>query len=295
MKPAPFDYYEPRTVGETLNLLAQFTETGKLLAGGQSLVPMMNMRLARPAQVIDLNRLSELDYLKVEDGELRIGAMTRQRTLERSVAVRNGWPLLQEATRYIGHVQIRNRGTVGGSLAHAFPSAELPVAMTTLNASFVLRSAQKERVVSAQEFFVDVMTTALNSEELLVEAKVPRLPVGTGYSFQEVSRRHGDFALAGVAVLLALDADTKISYARLAFTGPTPILGAKAEAILLGQKPSETLFQEAAQRATEGLEQDSDIHASAEYRRHVCGVLARRACAEAAARAANVAPGTRRR
>jgi CO/xanthine dehydrogenase FAD-binding subunit len=286
MKPAPFDYYEPRTVTEALSMLAQFGETGKVLAGGQSLVPMMNMRLARPAQVIDLNRLSELDYLRVADGELCIGAMTRQRSLERADIVREAWPLLQEATRYIGHVQIRNRGTVGGSLAHAFPSAELPVAMTALNASFVLRSAQKERVVPVQEFFMDVMTTVLNPDELLVETRVPRLPAGTGYSFQEISRRHGDFALAGAAVLLGLDASGIISHARITFTGAIPIRGAKAEAILLGQKPSETLFREAAQQATEGLEQDSDIHASAEYRRHVCGVLARRACVEAATRAA---------
>ena len=287
MKPAPFDYYEPKTVAEALSLLAQFGETGKILAGGQSLVPMMNMRLARPAQVIDLNRLGELDYLKVDNGELRIGAMTRQRSLERSDVVKKDWPLLQEATCYVGHVQIRNRGTVGGSLAHAFPSAELPVAMTALNASFVLRSAQKERVVRAQEFFVDVMTTVLDPHELLVEAKVPALPANAGYCFQEISRRHGDFALAGAAVLLALDGSGAISHARIVFTGPIPLGRAKAEAILLGQKPSETLFREAAQQATEGLEQDSDIHASAEYRRHVCGVLARRACVEAAARAAS--------
>jgi len=287
MKPAPFDYYEPKTIAEALGLLAQFGETGKVLAGGQSLVPMMNMRLARPAQVIDLNRLSELDYLKVDDDELRIGAMTRQRSLERSAMVREGWPLLQEATRYIGHVQIRNRGTVGGSLAHAFPSAELPVAMTALNAALVLRGPRTERVVPAQEFFVDVMTTVLNPDELLVETRVPRLPAGTGYSFQEMSRRHGDFALAGAAVLLALDAGGIISHARIAFTGPIPVRSAKAEAILLGQKPSEALFREAAQQATAGLEQDSDIHASAEYRRHLCGVLARRACVEAAARVAS--------
>src|SRR5215468_9650781 len=189
MKPAPFDYYEPKTVAETLSLLAQFSETGKLLAGGQSLVPMMNMRLARPAQVIDLNRLSELDYLKVADGELRIGAMTRQRSLERSVAVREGWPLLQEATRYIGHVQIRNRGTVGGSLAHAFPSAELPVAMVTLDASFVLRSKANQRTARAEDFFLSYMTTTLQPEELLTEISVPALPVPCGWSYQEISRR----------------------------------------------------------------------------------------------------------
>ena len=140
MKPARFDYYDPTTLAEALSLLAQFGDTAKPLAGGQSLVPMMNMRLARPAQLVDLNRLGELNYLKVEQGELRIGAMTRQRALERSKIVAEGWPLLQEATRYIGHVQIRNRGTVGGSLVHAYPSAELPVVMTALDATLLLRS-----------------------------------------------------------------------------------------------------------------------------------------------------------
>jgi CO/xanthine dehydrogenase FAD-binding subunit len=286
MKPAQFEYYEPTTVAEGLSLLAQFAETAKPLAGGQSLVPMMNMRLARPAQIIDLNHLSELDYLKVENGELRIGAMTRQRALERSMVVHEGWPLLQEATRFIGHVQIRNRGTVGGSLAHAFPSAELPVAMTTLNAAFVLRSARGERIIPTQEFFLDVMTTALKSDELVVEARVPQLSAGTGHSFQEVSRRHGDFALAGVAALITLDANGVINHARLTFTGSTPIYATKAEEIVLGQKPSEGLFREAARQATATLEQDSDIHASAEYRRQVCEVLARRALAEAATRSA---------
>ena len=247
---------------------------------------MMNMRLARPARLIDLNRLSEVNYLTVENSELRIGAMTRQRALERSLIVAEHWPLLREATRYIGHVQIRNRGTIGGSLAHAFPSAELPVAMTTLNASFVLRSAQGERVVPAQEFFVDVMTTALKSNELLVEARVPRISADAGCSFQEVSRRHGDFALAGVAALVTLDASGIINQTRLTFTGSTPLRAAKVEKLLLGQKPSETLFHEAARQATESLEQDSDIHASAEYRRHACDVLARRVLAEAATRAA---------
>ena len=143
MKPAQFDYYEPKTLSEALELLAQFGDTAKPLAGGQSLVPMMNMRLARPAQLVDLNGLRELNYLKVENGELRIGAMTRQRVLERSAIVAEGWPLLREATRYVGHVQIRNRGTVGGSLVHAYPSAELPVVMTALEATLVLRNAKE--------------------------------------------------------------------------------------------------------------------------------------------------------
>src|ERR1051325_282135 len=147
MKPAQFEYYDPASVEEALQLLAQFGETARPLAGGQSLVPMMNMRLARPAQIVDLNRVAELNYIRVEAGELRIGAMTRQRALEKSPVVAEGWPLLHEMTRYIGHVQIRNRGTVGGSIAHAFPSAELPVAMIALDATFVLRSSEQERCV----------------------------------------------------------------------------------------------------------------------------------------------------
>lgn len=289
MKPAPFDYYEPTTVAETLNLLAEFGETAKLLAGGQSLVPMMNMRLARPAQVIDLNRLSDLDYLKVEDGELRIGAMTRQRAVERSVAVSDGWPLLQEATRYIGHVQIRNRGTVGGSLAHAFPSAELPVAMIALDARFVLQKKNHQRTLRAEEFFISPMTTELEPDELLVAIEVPALPPQTGCSFQEVSRRYGDFALAGAAALVTLDGDGTIHRARIVFTGPIPLRGLKTDELLLGQRPSESLFAEAARQATESLEQDSDIHATAAYRRHACEVLARRAWLAAARRAAEPA------
>src|ERR1051325_1700377 len=152
MKPAQFEYYDPASVEEALQLLAQFGETARPLAGGQSLVPMMNMRLARPAQVVDLNRAAELNYIRLTDGELRLGAMTRQRALEKSPVIAEGWPLLHEITRYIGHVQIRNRGTVGGSIAHAFPSAELPVVMVAMDASFVLRSSQGERTLSALEF-----------------------------------------------------------------------------------------------------------------------------------------------
>src|SRR5713226_1005711 len=238
MKPAQFEYYDPTTLTEALSLLAEFGEMARPLAGGQSLVPMMNMRLARPAQVIDLNRIGELDYLKVEDGELRIGAMTRQRAIERSPIVAQGWPLLKEATRYIGHVQIRNRGTVGGSLAHAFPSAELPVVMTALDASLVLRSSQSERIIPAMEFFVDAMTTALKPSELLVEIRVPQWPSETRWAFQEISRRYGDFALMGLAGLLTVAADGTIDRARLVFTGATPHSSKIAEEQLVEQKPN---------------------------------------------------------
>ncbi len=285
MKPAVFEYYDPRTLHEALNLLAQLGEDAKVLAGGQSLVPMMNFRLVRPSHLVDLNRVDDLRFLRVENGNLRIGAMSRQRELERSRLVAEGWPLLREATRHIGHVQIRCRGTVGGSLAHAYPSAELPVAMVALDAEFVLRSQKGERTVRAGDFFVTYMTTALEPGELLVEIRVPPLPQHTGWEFQEVSRRYGDFALVGVAALLTLDEGGVMCQARLAFTGPTPMRRTKAEELLKGKKPGKDLFHEAAHLAVQDLEQDSDIHASADYRRKVAGALAGRALEGAAERA----------
>jgi CO/xanthine dehydrogenase FAD-binding subunit len=290
MKPAPFEYSAPTTLTEAISLLSQLGERARPLAGGQSLVPLMNFRLLRPSHLVDLNGVQELNYLRVDHGELRVGAITRQRQLELSPEVAKCWPLLRDATRYIGHVQIRNRGTVGGSLAHAFPSAELPVAMVALDASFVLCTSTGQRTVRAEDFFLSYMTTVLQPHELLVEIRVPALPPLTGWSFQEVSRRHGDFALAGVAALITLDTGI-ITRSRLTFTGATPLRAQTAETLLLGQKPSETLFREAARQATEGLEQDADIHASAEYRREACEVLARRAFVEAAKRAVDLAEG----
>jgi CO/xanthine dehydrogenase FAD-binding subunit len=289
MKPATFEYHDPTTLDETLDLMSRFGDQARLLAGGQSLVPLMNFRLLRPAHLIDLNRVSELNYLKTENAVLRIGAMTRQRDLERSADVAEHWPLLRDATAFIGHIQIRNRGTVGGSLAHAFPSAELPMAMVTLDASFVLGAKNNQRTVGAEDFFLSYMTTSLEPGELLAEIRVPPLPTNTGWSYQEVSRRHGDFALAGAASVLALDANGHIHHVRLTLTGTTPIRATRAEQLLLGQKLSESLFREAARRATEGIEQDSDIHASAEYRRNACEALARRALTQSAVRATELA------
>jgi CO/xanthine dehydrogenase FAD-binding subunit len=289
MKPATFEYHDPTNLDETLDLMSRFGDQGRLLAGGQSLVPLMNFRLLRPAHLIDLNTVSKLNYLKTENAVLRIGAMTRQRDLERSDDVAEHWPLLRDATAFIGHIQIRNRGTVGGSLAHAFPSAELPMAMVTLDASFVLEAKNNQRTVGAEDFFLSYMTTVLEPEELLAEIRVPPLPTNTGWSYQEVSRRHGDFALAGAASVLALDANGHIQHVRLTLTGTTPIRATRAEELLLGQKLSESLFREAARRATEEIEQDSDIHASAEYRRNACEALARRALTQSAARATEMA------
>jgi CO/xanthine dehydrogenase FAD-binding subunit len=285
MKPAKFDYHDPTTLDEALGLLAQHGDGARPLAGGQSLVPLMNFRLIRPAHLIDLNGVEELSYIKADGGPLRIGAIARQRELERSTTIAERWPLLREAASYIGHVQIRNRGTVGGSLAHAFPSAELPVAMVTLDASFALRAKAHQRTARAEEFFLSYMTTTLQPDELLTEISVPALPAQSGWSYQEVSRRHGDFALAGAASLIALDANGAIQHARLTLTGTTPIRSHQAEEFLLGERPSDALFRDAARRATENLDQDSDIHASAEYRRHTCAVLARRALTRAAQRA----------
>ena len=284
MKPALFDYYSPATLREALQLLNQHRETARPLAGGQSLVPMMNFRLARPAVLVDMNGVQELNFLEVANGELRIGAMTRQRALERSPIVATGWPLLQEATRHIGHIQIRNRGTVGGSIAHAFPSAELPIVMMALDASFVLRSAQGKRIVPAKAFFVDVMTTVLEPGELLVEIRVPQPASRNGWGFQEVSRRHGDFALVAVAGVLALNDDGRIDKVRLVFTGAIPHLSIKTDA-LKGQKADSALFSDIARVAAAELDPECDIHATAEYRRQASEVLARRVLEAAAARA----------
>jgi aerobic carbon-monoxide dehydrogenase medium subunit len=245
---------------------------------------MMNFRLARPAVLVDMNGLHDLDFLKLENGELRIGAMTRQRALERSAIVASGWPLLQEATRHIGHIHIRNRGTVGGSIAHAYPSAELPLAMMALDASFVLRNVQGERIVSAREFFVDAMTTVLDPGELLVEVRVPQSGSRSGWGFQEVSRRHGDFALAAVAGVIELDSGGNIDEVRLVFTGAKPHLSIRAEA-WRGQTLDSKIMRDIASTAAAELDTESDIHASAEYRRQVSQVLARRVL-EAAVRTA---------
>jgi CO/xanthine dehydrogenase FAD-binding subunit len=294
MKPAKFDYHDPTTVDEALGLMAQFGDQARPLAGGQSLVPLMNFRLIRPAHLIDLNGVNELSYLRADNDTLRIGATTRQRELERSAEVAKRWPLVRDAAAFIGHIQIRNRGTIGGSLAHAFPSAELPVAMVTLDASFILRSTGNQRTVRAEDFFLSYMTTVIEPRELLVEISVPSLLTNAGWSYQEVSRRHGDFALAGAAAVFALDANGCIHHARLTLTGTTPMRVRKVEESLLGERPSEALFRDAAQRAIENLEQDSDIHASAEYRRDACAALARRALMQAAQRAAESVKGTLR-
>ena len=217
MKPAPFAYDAPRELEEALELLAREGEDVKVLAGGQSLVPLLNFRLARPDRLVDLNGVESLAHLRVEGGALRIGALARHVDLERSAEVASGWPLLAEAVRYVGHPQIRARGTVCGSVAHADPAAELPVALMALDARFHVRSVRGPRVVGADELFLGFLTTSLEPDELLVEIEVPALPAGSGSGFAEHARTHGDFALGGAAAIVTPDR------ARVALLGAGPV------------------------------------------------------------------------
>jgi CO/xanthine dehydrogenase FAD-binding subunit len=291
MKPPAFDYVAPGTVGEAAALLAQHDGEAKILAGGQSLMPLLNMRLARPGLLVDLGRVSGLDYIREVDGGLAIGAMTTQRTVERSTVVASRNPVLHAAVRYIAHPQIRNRGTIGGSLAHADPAAECPAIALALDAELRVTGsggAGQERVIPAADFFVTYLTTALAPTEVLTEVRFPALPDGTGWSFMEVARRHGDFALAGAVATLALDRSGRCAGARLVLfgVGSTPLRIRATEDALRGEKPSEKLIEQAAEKVAAVVDEPlTDVHASAEYRRHLAGVLARRSLAEAAGRA----------
>ncbi|MDR7484474.1 MAG: xanthine dehydrogenase family protein subunit M [Armatimonadota bacterium] len=286
MKPAPFGYLAPRSREEALDALRRFGPEAKLLAGGQSLVPLLAMRLVRPSVLIDLNRVPDLAYVRPFRGGLAIGAMTRQRAVEADPLAADRIPLLREALRWVGHPQIRTRGTVGGSLAHADPSAELPAVAAALDARFVLASARGQRVVDAPRFFAGYLTTALEPDEMLVEVRLPALPAGAGWAFAEVARRHGDFALVGVAVVLGCDPDRRCTEARMAFTGVShgPMRVVEAEQSLVGRRVTAAAAAETGRIAQAALEPHSDIHASAAYRRHVAGVLAARALEQAAAR-----------
>jgi CO/xanthine dehydrogenase FAD-binding subunit len=287
MKPPPFEYDDPATLEEALALLAQHGDEAKLLAGGQSLVPLLNFRLARPERLIDLNGLAELDYLRFENGTLRIGALTRHSTLERSAELAERVPLLSEAVKLVGHVQIRNRGTVGGSVAHADPAAELPVAFACLGARFHARSQGGERSFSAEELFLTHLTTALAPDELLTEIELPLPPPGAGFCFLEFARRHGDFALGGAAVQLVVGGDGRCEQAALALlaAAPTPLRRPAVEAWLPGRALDEATVAEAARQAAADLNPSGDIHGSGEYRRGLAEVMVRRALALAAERA----------
>lgn len=288
MKPAPFEYVAPDTLEATLELLAQHGDDAKLLAGGQSLIPTMNFRLSQPAKIIDLNRIPGLQYIRQENGSLRIGAVTRQRTVERDSRVAQISPLLAEVMPHIAHPQIRNRGTVGGSIAHADPAAELPAVAVALNARFRVMSVNGERWVPADAFFQGIFAVDLQPEELLVEIVFPAWRARTGWSFREVARRHGDFALAGVAATVTLDAQDRCSAARLVYlsVGERPIDAAGAASLLVGGKLTAETVSAAADRAAETeIDPSGNIHASVGYQRHLVRVLTAQALWEAQGRA----------
>jgi len=278
MKPAPFDLEVPRTLNEALTILADTSRGVKPLAGGQSLVPLLNFRLARPDVLVDLNRIPELQYVRRVDGYLAIGAMTRQRAVERSSEVQTLAPLVTEVLAWVGHAAIRNRGTFGGSLAHADSAAELCAAALALDADVIVRSVGGSRVIPIGEFFIGPFTTALSPAELLTEVRLPVPGPRVGWAFEEVARRRGDFAMVGVAAVLGVS-DGGISDARLAYLsmGPTPLRARAAEAWLRGQPAEPGAFARAAQIATAELQPEDDLHASREYRVHVAESLTRRA------------------
>jgi CO/xanthine dehydrogenase FAD-binding subunit len=285
MKPAPFDYVIPASIEEAVSYLANEDVDTMVLAGGQSLVPLLNMRMARPEMLVDLGKLDGLDFIReTDDGGLAIGAMTTKRSVEHSSLVQNKQPLMHAATCLIAHPQIRNRGTVGGSLAQADPAAEYPAVSLILDARIKAVGPDGERTIPASEFFFTYLTTALQEGELLTEMWLPAFPATRGWAFKEVARRHGDFAMAGSAVTLDLDSSGRCQSTRVVVfaLGDTPLRIEKVENAINGQAPSDALFESACLGIAEGVEEPlSDVHASEEYRAELAAVLTRRALREA--------------
>ncbi len=290
MKPPPFRYYDPRTVADAVGLLGKL-ENAKLLAGGQSLMPMLNMRYVLPDHVIDLNRVEGLSYIREAGGAIEIGAMTRQRELEFSDLIRQKLPLMQEAIFQIGHRQTRNRGTIGGSLAHLDPAAELVTLGAAFDATVVVTGANGQREIAFADFPVAYMTPAIEPNEILTAVRFSPWPAGHGFGFVEFSRRHGDFAITSAAVLLTADGAGKITRASVTIGGAaaTPVRAREVEKALTGQTPTPELMREACEscRAIEAIE---DIHAPASYRQHLAAVLSRRALEKAVTRIGQPVP-----
>jgi CO/xanthine dehydrogenase FAD-binding subunit len=283
VKPPKFLYACAESVEEALALLAQEGEGAKVLAGGQSLVPLLNLRMAQVSALIDINRLSTLSFIKKENGTLRVGALTRHRLMETSDEVRATCPLLSRAAAEVGHLAIRNRGTIGGSLAHADPAAEWPLVAVTLDAQFVLRSEHATRTVAARDFFLAPLTTALEPHELLCEIHFPAGAGRTSWGFQELCRRPGDFALAAVACQLTLEQNGACTSASLAVGGAhsTPLCIPAIGKVVQGSHGEEEAIREAAECAAQVVDPPSDVHGSAEFRRRMVKVLTVRALKEA--------------
>ena len=277
MKPPPFSYHDPRNVADAVGLLSRL-ENAKLLAGGQSLMPMLNMRYVLPDHIIDLNKIEALSYLRESNGVLEVGAMTRQRDLEFSDVVKARFPLIHEAILNVGHRQTRNRRTVGGSLCHLDPSAELVTLAAAHDATVTVAGPGGTRDIPFADFPVAFMTPALEPNELLTTVKFPRWPVGHGYGFVEFARRHGDFAIASAAALLEMDSSGKIKRASLTLGGVAvgPVRMKNVEKALVGQMPSEDLFRQLCEECRK-VDAIDDVHAPASYRQHLAAVLSRRA------------------
>ncbi len=288
MKPAEFEYHRPQGIDDALSLLKEFGSEGKVLAGGQSLVPLMNFRLAQPAHVIDINFINGLDYVKSENGNIKIGCLARQSRLLNERLIQQRCPLLAEALTQIGYEQTRNRGTLCGSLAHADPSAELPSVLVALNGVITVKSSAKTRQIAAREFFLSYLTTALASDEIVLEASLPEMPPRAGSCFMEFARKSGDFAIVGVATMLTLKSGT-VSDARIALTGvgDKPWRESAIEEQLVGERGSNELFEKIGSAVAAKIEPGSDIHASESYRRSLAKVLTRRALTTAWRRAQN--------
>jgi aerobic carbon-monoxide dehydrogenase medium subunit len=281
VKSPRFKYQDPTTLEEALALLSQYGDDAKILAGGQSLVPVLNFRLAHPAVLVDINRIPALACIEGSANGLSLGATVRQRALEQSDPVLQRCPLIAQALPFVGHPQIRNRGTFGGSLAHADPAAELPAVAVAVDAQLTLRTSSGERVVAADDFFVGQLTTVLQPDEMLVRIDIPDWPPQTGSAVQEIAMRLGDFALAGVAATLTLGDDGRVSRARIVCFGvdERPARQHDAEQSLVGAAPGDAAFEAAARVVSDHLQPSADIHASADYRKRVAGVLTQRALA----------------
>ncbi len=293
MKPPPFDYSSPDTLEEALATLAEVGDEARPLAGGQSLIPLLSLRLARPSHLIDLARIEDLKDIEATDGQLTIGAMVRERRAEADDRVHRMAPLLADALPFIGHPAIRSRGTIGGSLSHADPAAELPAVALLVEAHLTAQSRGRgRRTIPAADFFTGFFTTALEPDEILTEVRIDAPPSNTGWAIDEVARRHGDFAMVGAAAMVRLDQGSgRIADARVALTGvsDTPVRAREAEQMLAGADPSAETWTEAAQKASTALSPPADLHGSSVYRRHVAGVLIQRTLAKAAERAKEAA------
>ncbi len=284
MKPPPFEYVAATSAADVVEALRRYGDEAKVLAGGQSLIPMLALRLVRPSALVDINGCSDLDGLAESGGTLTVGALVRQRALEKWAAAHS--PLFVEALGWVAHAPIRNRGTVVGSLVHADPASELPALLLCLDGAIVVRRKGGERVIPADKLYLAPLATSLESDEVATAARFTLPPEGAGWGFAEVARRHGDFALVGCAAVLALDGAGAVSHARLGFfgVGGTPVRGAPGEAALMGQPPTAARVGEAAKAAAAALSPDGDIHASAGYRKLVAATLAERVLTAALSR-----------